>query len=126
MGKSRRLKKLSRDIFKNMDFSNIENLSEKDRKYISKKIHKETNFRGEELRTFPCQITGKDAFIPFDAKPTLNEEDGKWYIDDKLIVSDVYYKNLEKKKISESIKNKYEIESRISKMQPEILGDENS
>ncbi len=119
-------KKARNHVFKEMN--SPETLStEYQKKYIEKKvnrIHKQTlGLSPFTLRAFPCQkINGKFAYIPEDAKPVYNEEDGLWYLNDELIVSRDWHNRVQRQKVAESMARAQEKQKNITQMKPEVLG----
>lgn len=123
-------KRARQHVFQNQ--GSIEDLSPQQQKYIRKEIdrmHREitgTGFRGAEMREFPCQmLSGKTALIPVYAEPVYNEEDGKYYLDDELIVSNAYKRKVRRdKQASQPKVDKGAQEKSIVNLEPEVLGDE--
>lgn len=79
-------------------------------------------------RAFPCQkLKGQYAYIKDTDKPVL-KDDGLWYLDDELIVSD-YYKAREAhraamaKHATELLARK-EAEKNIKELKPTVLGED--
>ena len=124
MTSSGKAKKARRHVFR--DMKSIEDLPQGQQKYIKKKadrylaaISGETN-PAFEAREFPCQvINGKKVLIPVDAQPEYNEEDGKWYLDDKLIMSSAAKKSHKQPHVETDDAT----DAAITRMEPEVLGE---
>jgi hypothetical protein len=126
-------KKIRKKIFNNFNPQKLEGLSERQKRIATSEIRKVTNeitgdglrrFTNLNNRQFPCQmIKGQFAVISSDAKPEFRD-DGKWYLDNELIVSEKYKANLRIKELEESIKKEKEKEKDIANLKPQILGEE--
>lgn len=119
-------KKARQQIF--IDMKSIGSLkTDKQRRYIEKeasKLYRQMTMPSvPTMRAFPCQkLKGKFAYIPEEAVPTFNEEDGLYYLDGKLIVSRDWFQKEQSKIIDASFKNMREKENNIKQLKPEVLG----
>jgi len=105
----------------------IEDYSPEIQRYIHKKLKRSMNEvqtygQGLPDRLFPCQkIKGQYARISASAQPEIGD-DGKWYIKDKLIVSDTYINKQFSKAMIAAKKKSKEANKNVASMLPEKLG----
>lgn len=129
-------KKIKRLMFGKNQNPSISNLTSKQQDIFMKINNKMMNeisgkgmmrFGADNLdsRAFPCQmLKGKYAMIPANAKPEFNEEDGKWYLENQLIVSDDYIERLAREQTVAKLEENVQKEKDITQLKPQKLGDE--
>lgn len=132
---SGKAKKARKSVFKN----NVspDSLPPLQRKYINKEISKLVNEferntldKGviKTLRAFPCQkMKGQFVYLKDTDAPTYNEEDGLWYLNGELLVSEYYkVKELLKQKAEENrklLEKQKEFDKNVTALKPQTLGD---
>lgn len=78
-----------------------------------------------DAKAFPCQMMkGKYAIIPANAKPQYNQQDGKWYLDEQLIISDEYLNKIAAQEAAAKLEQHNQSEKDITQLKPQKLGEE--
>lgn len=133
MGSEKKIKRLMFGKNQNPSISNLTPKQQDIFMKINNKMMNEISGKGMsrfnkdtlDAKAFPCQmLKGKYAMIPANAKPEFNQEDGKWYLDSQLIVSDDYIRRLSREETVAKLEERRQEEKDITQLKPQKLGDE--